>query len=476
MGALNGKLVKIGAWILKQRWYLVGLIGAVVIFIELEEHAPLGVAVRSGDFWRETILFGLVLPLTNGLLFSLVVHIREDREMVTAILDRQNTLSLQLSRMSQWKDVTATVVNFPRTLLPVAATTLHIYNPDVEQYQLADQWVSESVHWPGLEQEFPRSVCQRCAAGPAAGGQLLKPCESASDHTHPRQYVGYCLPLSQGQETIGILHLYFPGEPILGAQAVRTLTGSAPEMAMAIERARLEAAALNQAEATSAERRRIARDLHDTLGQNVSYLRLKLDQMTGEDALGEISLIRNELEHMRDIASDAYVQVRSTLAELQPECPSDLTKSLRDHLRLVGGRAGFKPLFHADGQPRPVSAHTRRQVMYIFREILNNVEKHAAATKVRAELLWKESGLTLHVVDDGQGFEMLLTPRDGHFGLGIMQERAAEISGTISVHSSPGHGVRVTLQAPYRPQNGASGEHVAAAGQANGVKSFVSKN
>jgi signal transduction histidine kinase len=454
-----------------RRWYLVVVTGMVVILVELEEHMPLSEAMNSSDFWRETILFGVILPVTYGFLFGLLQRIRADREAVSEILDRQTSLGQQLSQMSRWNDITATIVNFPSTLLPVAATTLHIYHAEDEQFHLADRWMSEAARWPNMEQKIPRSICQRCLSGSGTQGQIFKLCQDSSDSAHPKQFISYCLPLSQGRETVAILHLYFPSEPALGAQAVRTLTGSASEMALAIERARLEAAAQDQAEATSAERRRIARDLHDTLGQNVSYLRLKLDEMTGEDALGEISTIRNELERMRDIASDAYSQVRSTLDELQPECPSDLAKSLRDHLRLVGERAGFKPAFHTEGGPRALSAHTRRQVMYIFREILSNIEKHAQAKKVRVELLWKDMEMVLRVADDGRGFDLTATPQEGHYGLGIMLERAEEISGSIGVHSSPGKGVRVTLQVPLEPTGNGAGFKAT-----NGATHYISKN
>ncbi len=116
-----------------------------------------------------------------------------------------------------------------------------------------------------------------------------------------------------------MIKLEFPLGRSPDSDQVRALKSAAPVMALAIEVAMLQKMAAEQAAATAAQRQSIAQNLHNSLAQNVSYLRLKLDQLTGENAIHEIGAVLQELERMRASADEAYQQVRSTLDELNPD-------------------------------------------------------------------------------------------------------------------------------------------------------------
>jgi signal transduction histidine kinase len=89
-------------------------------------------------------------------------------------------------------------------------------------------------------------------------------------------------------------------------------------------------------EKSDAQFHHIARDLHDNLAQNLIVVRHKLDELTGEDTLQEITNIRQDLERMREVVDDAYIDVRNTLKELEASVSTDLSILLHDYARLIG--------------------------------------------------------------------------------------------------------------------------------------------
>jgi signal transduction histidine kinase len=88
----------------------------------------------------------------------------------------------------------------------------------------------------------------------------------------------------------------------------------------------------------------------------------------------------------------------------------------------------------------------------IAREAFNNIIVHAAATQVEVSLVEERGRVTMHIQDNGRGFDPEAIPV-GHLGIRIIDERAAEIGGDLQIQSRPGHGTQITLTWS-RPQNG----------------------
>jgi two-component system nitrate/nitrite sensor histidine kinase NarX len=204
-------------------------------------------------------------------------------------------------------------------------------------------------------------------------------------------------------------------------------------MALALEVAMLQKVTAEQAAASTAERQAIAHNLHDTLAQNIGYLRLKLDQLTGVHVIREISAVLQELERMRAIADEAYQQVRNTLDELNPIRGENLSSTLFKQAQSISQRAGFQLRTSQVGTPHPLSNYIREQILFIVREALYNIEKHAIANQAYLHLIWLEAELIIKIADDGVGFNPLATPVEGHYGLWIMQQRALEIGGSLKI-------------------------------------------
>jgi signal transduction histidine kinase len=200
-----------------------------------------------------------------------------------------------------------------------------------------------------------------------------------------------------------------------------------------------------------AEQHRIARDLHDTLAQNLGYLRLKLDQLSHDGALQEIVAIRQELHLMSEIADATYEQVQGELVRLYLTSSSDLQTALLSQARLIASRAGFQVQFASEGVPRSVPPDVQNHLFYLLGEALTNIEKHAAARLVRIKLEWATDTLTVTLTDDGRGFEPGTILLDGHLGLAIMRERAREVNALYTLTSYPGVGTQLILRLPLAP-------------------------
>jgi PAS domain S-box-containing protein len=196
------------------------------------------------------------------------------------------------------------------------------------------------------------------------------------------------------------------------------------------------------------ERIRIAHDLHDSLGHSLGYLHLKLDEMASARAFSENAEVRRELGQMRDVTNQAYEVVRGMLAASLPQTSIDLATALLVQARSVGQRAGFEVQLGTEGEPRSLSPIVQQQLLYLFQEALVNVERHACARQVDINLAWGEDTLTISFSDDGQGLDPEKVRADGHFGLAIMQERAQEINGQLSLTSVPNAGTQLVLRLP----------------------------
>jgi two-component system nitrate/nitrite sensor histidine kinase NarX len=193
----------------------------------------------------------------------------------------------------------------------------------------------------------------------------------------------------------------------------------------------------------------IARDLHDTLGQNISFLRMKLDHLT-QKKIRKQSEMQLEIRSMSQAADESYDLMRGTLAVLQSETSADLFRLFTHYAEQIEERSGFSTTFSTRGEPRFMSATRMRQLFYIFRETLNNIEKHSNASEVSIEMAWGQECLNLDVFDNGNGFDPDISRYGGHYGLRFMRERAELLNGSLRIQSDFGSGTHIALEVPYQ--------------------------
>jgi signal transduction histidine kinase len=197
------------------------------------------------------------------------------------------------------------------------------------------------------------------------------------------------------------------------------------------------------------ERERIARELHDTLLQGVQGLTLKLqsfaEQMPAEQPA------RKLMEQALDRADEVLVEGRDRVRNLRAAQASDV---LPDVLAAAADRLRLDPAIEikvlVDGARRSLHPVVFDEVVAIATEALFNAFTHSHAEHVAVEVRYERNQLVVRVHDDGVGIErqVLERGREGHFGLTGMRERAAKIRGQLSIRSSPGAGVDLTITVP----------------------------
>jgi two-component system nitrate/nitrite sensor histidine kinase NarX len=452
--------------LLAWRWWLMGLIALLVILVEIDEHIE---ALSSGyppDFLRETLIFGLIIPLLNGMVLTLLARTRADKNLAERDLSQAYSLSQTLAQAKTWEELTYIIVEFPSKILSLIGASLYVIDGNQENYELEASWMQEEQRPLKPLTSLQGDLCRSCELNTRLSVRYLMPCSHQDAPQLNNNLHSYCMPLIHRDITVGLLILYFPRDLTVLNSQVRQLLGASPEIALALESARLQRNALSQERVTGAERRRIARNLHDTLGQNISYLRFKLDQLTAGDMLKEIGEIRHDLERMRAIADEAYGQMRATLEDLQIGSDLDLGKAILEYADLLGRRAGFQVHLAVNGRPHILSDDVKRQLLYISREALNNIEKHAQANTVHVELLWTHDALSMSISDDGCGFDSSAAAPEGHFGLKIMRERANDIQATLQMSARSGFGTQVNLWLPLTAR-GETSKSVSAEKSAN---------
>ena len=192
----------------------------------------------------------------------------------------------------------------------------------------------------------------------------------------------------------------------------------------------------------------IARDLHDTVGQNIGYLRMKLDYLS-ERELGSVANVKQEISNMLKVADESYDLIRGTLNVLQAGGLADPLTLFIQYANQVEERSPFKIDVSSQGEPRPLSSNQVRQLFFVFREALSNIEKHARADKASVKLNWVDDSLTLIITDNGRGFRMDDTQVRNHYGLKFMRERIESLNGDFSVETNRGKGTRIDITLPY---------------------------
>jgi PAS domain S-box-containing protein len=192
----------------------------------------------------------------------------------------------------------------------------------------------------------------------------------------------------------------------------------------------------------------IARDLHDTIGQNIGFLRMRLDHLSDSTTIKNADIL-SELKVMTKAANESYDLIRGTLSVLQSVDTAELFRIFSRYGEQIEERSSLQVEFSHKGEPRARSPGRMRQLFYIFREALTNVEKHARASRVAVQIGWEEKHLNMTIADDGRGFDPLSMPSGSHYGLKFMRERAELLKGSLNVHSVVGTGTKLEARVPY---------------------------
>ncbi len=239
---------------------------------------------------------------------------------------------------------------------------------------------------------------------------------------------------------IGVLSIEHQGLNRFRARDVELLRGFVEPVALAIDNARWFSRL--RTVGADEERTRIARDLHDRIGQSLAYLAFELDRIVSAHDRGEE--LGEPLEQLREDVRGVIREVRDTLYDLRTDVTDsqDIADTLEQFTRRVGERANLTfELFLDRGERLPILQE--REMWRVAQEAITNVERHAKATEVR--VIWRCNGTSaaLDITDNGQGFPIGRAGRLDSYGILGMRERASSIGATLDLTSQPGKGARV---------------------------------
>jgi NarL family two-component system sensor histidine kinase LiaS len=208
---------------------------------------------------------------------------------------------------------------------------------------------------------------------------------------------------------------------------------------------REEVARQASAAAARAERDRLARDLHDSIKQQLFAIMLSAEAArTSSGASGAA------LDDVQSGARAAQAEMTALLQQLRPAPLEhvELTQALRDQATALGYRTGAEVTVETDSLPpiEQIPSHAQEELFRMAQEALANVARHARARHVALRLTRQDAAMSLEINDDGQGFD-IATDASG-MGLSNLRERARALGGVAKITSAPGQGTRVRIKIP----------------------------
>ncbi|WP_084546664.1 sensor histidine kinase [Glycomyces arizonensis] len=258
------------------------------------------------------------------------------------------------------------------------------------------------------------------------------------------------IPLVAEGRTVGLVAIESDDAAAFGTEAITAAEEQTKGAALRLETALLFEDVRSMA--TTEERQRLAREIHDGIAQELAMLGYGIDNAMAvlpEDA-GEAG---TELEDLRSEVTRLVTELRFSLFELRSNVDRQggLASAIADYARTVGASAGLRVHLSLDEGGARLPASTEAELLRIAQEAITNARKHA-----RAENLWVTCEVDppytrIEVTDDGQG--LAGEASEGRYGLAIMSERAERIRGSLEIRPHQPHGttVAVVLNASARP-------------------------
>ena len=251
------------------------------------------------------------------------------------------------------------------------------------------------------------------------------------------------------EQVLGCVCLGRKEKPAFSADETVRLTMISDQIATLIDSDRRRKLAI-----TSSERKRLMRDLHDSLSQKLYGLVTTTEAAQAAIEAGSLVDPSEILTRIGENARQAVKEMRLFLFQMQPiDMEKDGLISLLHHrLAAVEGRADIKARLRADLADDEIALSKQAEVVlyYIAQEALNNILRHAAAKSISVTLKQGRRNVILEIIDDGCGFDPKKVERGG-LGLVNMRERTSQIHGKLQIISKPDEGTTVIITVPRDP-------------------------
>ncbi len=428
------------------RWWAVFLPTAAIILIDYARHKLIAGFVHP---WPDeaALLVGVLIVAfaTTQLLFQRVERAQQ-REQEAEML-RQ--VGVEITSSLEMDTILAAILRRGRETL--AADCLGVALAGSPRRELTLQTGASATPkkllvpmgarfpWETLETGEPGEIFHPELVGPAGE------CPSCR----------YCLalPLKMGSQLLGSLCVGSNGVKPYGAEKRRLATQMANVAAVAIANGLLHDRA--QALAALEERDLIAREMHDSLAQTLSYVSLKAQGARVLLSRRERQGVEAALAEIQQVVDDTYIDVREAIVGLKvsARAAGGLKGVLEEYLEKFSRQSGVSARLDVqEGFPSNQALQVELQLVRVVQEALTNVRKHAHAKNAWVKLERQDNVGRITVGDDGQGFDPAEAEgmAEGRYGIATMRERIAKIGGRLVVESEQGSGTAVTVTIPLR--------------------------
>lgn len=205
------------------------------------------------------------------------------------------------------------------------------------------------------------------------------------------------------------------------------------------------------------ERERLARDLHDDLGQVLGYINTQAQAVREALVQSKLTLAEQHLTELVAVVQDRQLTIREFIlgVKVSPAAEQGFIPTLRQYLERFGQMHRLQTAFAAPPELEEIVLGPAVEVhlLGIVQEALHNVRKHAAARLITLSLDQQDNQMQVVMADDGKGFSLAAVQPDEEHGYGLhsMQGRAGEIRGSLQIETAPGQGTRVIVRVPLQP-------------------------
>ena len=411
-------------------------------------------------------VYGMVLVFRN------VTQQREAMQEIKRQADRAEALMQVASRLNsqfELQTVLNTICEITNRTVNATGTAALLLSKDKESFcNMAGISQDPALKaYQGRQFEIPREILQALLSreNPVV---VLEDIQDYPDLPYLEDYSRMGIrtlaiaSLFRGNTLIGALISAFSGErKILLEDEISLLRGLSDQAVSAIENAELfeqvrvgrerqRKLAKSLVDIQEAERRHLAKELHDHLGQILTGLQFMLET-TKQQASGTQ---RKNLEEIQDSVSDIIRQVREMSLNLRPSMLDDmgLVPTLLWHFDRYTSQTGIRVNFQRNEIPERVPLEIETAAYRIIQEALTNVARHAGVSEVLVGLVVQEKTLWVEVLDKGKGFEVSAELERPSSGLSGMRERASLLGGYLIVESFIDQGTQIVAALPLTDQ------------------------
>ena len=435
-----------------------------------KELAPYEVRIREGRDTRLLEVFPVALK-KDGAVYALQIiarditkrrwaeeKIKQRNEELTVL----NTIAAAASQTLELQEVLRSSLQETMMVLNAEGGIVYLFDEDIQSFipaihqGLSPDMLEEMNGFKPGEGLLGRAAQDRHPLFVPDLAQDSKNTVPATISAGWRSLVG--VPLETVGETVGVIAILSQKEGQLAPERLSMLTAIGNQVGVAVENAQLfEAVSLGRerlqilsqrlVEVQESERRNIARELHDEIGQALTGLKLMLDMATrspGEDT-GE------SLHEALALVDGLLTQVRNLSLDLRPTMLDDLglLPALLWHCGRYTDQTGVHVDFrHTNLEGRRFGPKVETAAYRIVQEALTNVARHADVNEVTVRLWAEQNTLNVQVEDRGAGFDLERAMIKESSGLVGMRERAVLLGGELTIESTPGVGTRLVAELP----------------------------